>query len=587
MLRFDRLSIFEHHAKQLEAILPQQTLFFVGGCIRDVLLGITEKPHDLDITMAWKPDEIWESMHVDIEKISRFKTDKFGTMTLIPKARSLETGKQQISYEITPLRTEWGYEDFRHPGEINRSNDLLADSKRRDFTINCLYRHGTHFKFEEPTSNHGQQIIISSFAKEQLLGALQKHHTLYFEWMHLLVLQDHAQIEKIFANGWLDKDSLNHMIHSSMRVKSLVEGSSSNTPQNTEWLDIIIDPHGWLIDILTDKLRTVWNADNRFTEDALRIIRAIRFPNMLNQHPGCSFDYDKATRISMQHNAHLVKNLAKERIYQELVKVFKADNPFGYVCLLNELGLVETLFPALAATKGDVQPVRYHPFDTFNHTLLTLEACQKVNKNYLVKFAMLYHDVGKPAQYAYIREQKEKLAPEHRWEWQIDMSWYIHHAEWSVPLAQQDFQNLWFSNKEIEEICRYIRQHHKPGEVLMSCADQHEKKIRTLISEAWPKRVLNLIDLAIADRLGQFNPMQSPAIDELKELKKMVKRLHKEEGRFTMKQLAVDGNILMKEMNIQAGPRLGELLKIAFERTISDIKTRNVKEKILSHLQSL
>jgi hypothetical protein len=74
------------------------------------------------------------------------------------------------------------------------------------------------------------------------------------------------------------------------------------------------------------------------------------------------------------------------------------------------------LFPAVAACKNNKQPIRYHPFDTYTHTLLTIHALQKINTSYTAKLAMLYHDVGKPEQYAYIHEQK-KINPE-----QIDMS---------------------------------------------------------------------------------------------------------------------------------------------------------------------
>lgn len=80
--------------------------------------------------------------------------------------------------------------------------------------------------------------------------------------------------------------------------------------------------------------------------------------------------------------------------------MFMARNPFGWVALIDELGLLPLLFPALHRNKHDDQPVRYHPFDTYAHTLLTLRNLQKLNDNYLVKLGMLYHDVGKKDQYA-------------------------------------------------------------------------------------------------------------------------------------------------------------------------------------------
>ena len=93
------------------------------------------------------------------------------------------------------------------------------------------------------------------------------------------------------------------------------------------------------------------------------------------------------------------RSIAKERIYQELVKSFSQGNPFGLIGLIDEAEMLPILFPALAKTKHYDQPIRYHPFDIYAHIILTLYHLQQINKNYLVRFAMLYHDVGKVGQY--------------------------------------------------------------------------------------------------------------------------------------------------------------------------------------------
>ena len=106
-----------------------------------------------------------------------------------------------------------------------------------------------------------------------------------------------------------------------------------------------------------------------------------------------------------------------------------------------------------------------------------------------------------------------------------------------------------------------------------------------MISEVGYKRVLNLIDITIADRLGMYNPVQPPAIDGLKEMKKLVRKLHKEEGRFTKSELAIDGDILMKEFNLKPGPQVGKMINSAFEWVLEDVKKKNHKKKILSYLK--
>src|SRR5574344_1764258 len=89
---------------------------------------------------------------IDKKGMSYFMTEKFGTMTLIPQWNQSTKSKvrniEGLKYELTPLRTEGKYDDFRHPGEIQRSNDILLDSQRRDFTINCMYYTNTPYKAE-------------------------------------------------------------------------------------------------------------------------------------------------------------------------------------------------------------------------------------------------------------------------------------------------------------------------------------------------------------------------------------------------------------------------------------------------------
>ena len=207
------------------------------------------------------------------------------------------------------------------------------------------------------------------------------------------------------------------------------------------------------------------------------------------------FDYDSETWESIQKNASLIQHVAKERIKDEITKVFIKGNPFGFIVLLNVSGLLQYLFPALEQTKGVVQPIRYHAFDVFTHILMTLKAVQDLNEDYLVRFAMLYHDVGKVAQY----EAYEKA--KNREEIRMIIGGPLNHRNSSPILMKQDFRALGFSNKEIETISWYIAEHHTPGEILNSNPDNREKKVRKLYSEKSFEMVDSLFDINIADRL--------------------------------------------------------------------------------------
>lgn len=152
-------------------------------------------------------------------------------------------------------------------------------------------------------------------------------------------------------------------------------------------LGIVIDPQKGIQDLLKGKLQAVGNPDQRFQEDALRIIRALRFVNVLNtkkiEHP---LDFHKTTWKSLKKNYYQIQFIAKERIRDELLKIFKGSNPFGFIALCDEINILKYLFPSLYQTKNINQPVRYHPFDVYAHTMLVLWNAQQINEDYLFKF---------------------------------------------------------------------------------------------------------------------------------------------------------------------------------------------------------
>lgn len=146
MLHFTNLNRLSEHHRYLKSILGQKEFFFVGGMMRDLLLDRETNLDDVDITLAGQPQDIKKIIHSSSDNhFSFFDTEKYGTMTIIPKDQ-LNT---KIQYEITPFRTETTYSDARHPDEVTRSDSLLDDSQRRDFTINCMY----YTKLAEVESN--------------------------------------------------------------------------------------------------------------------------------------------------------------------------------------------------------------------------------------------------------------------------------------------------------------------------------------------------------------------------------------------------------------------------------------------------
>ncbi len=573
MLNFDWLKILDKHINFLQDKCQNTNLFLVGWCIRDILLDIEKNLTDVDFTMAWKPSDIYENIQKD--EIHHFITEKFGTITLIPK------DNKELKYELTPLRTENDYSDNRHPEMINWQNDIILDSNRRDFSINCIY----YFSAEFPKSNLNKEFKEQKSIKDEfaLQKSLKDNWVIFYSDLNLLVVQDENYISKIFPDWNFDQ------VFATYLVDILHEDFVNKNRSTESKIRIIIDPHKWIQDIINRKIKCVWEPQKRFTEDALRIIRALRFVSVLNQKlkdnqwdkPKITlFDIDTDTWKAIKELANLVPNISKERIHDELMKVFTSWDPFAFVSLLDEVKLLEYVFPAVYSTKNIDQPVRYHPFDVYVHTLMSLYHLQKINKDYLVRFSMLYHDVWKVGQYA---AYEKNLSRE---EIRAILSWPLNHRVSWPELAKEDFSRLTFSKSEIKDICRYIFNHHVPWEILNANEENRIKKLRKLYSEAWFEKVNNLLDITIADRLGQYNPMQNSAdITDVEGLRNMLKDLEKEEWQFTQKDLQIDWKKIMKHFKIPAWPQIWELLSLAMNRVLVDIKNRNTEKEILTYLK--
>ena len=587
MLNFSLLKHLDYHQRFLQKRVQISDVFLVWWCVRDLLLWITKNPLDIDFTCEWKPEEL--DAQINTEWLFHFKTDKFWTITLIPST------EKKRSYQLTPLRTEWDYEDFRHPWEINRSNDILLDAKRRDFSINAMYYFSVGQKTKKKLDfvEENPKILLES----DLLKVLKTQWYCYFSDINLLIITDSQFVSQVFPGSHFDEYAFRYLVETQDACYVIWNQSEK---KSEKLFRVLIDSTWGIESMIHRKLTTVWDPDQRFGEDALRLIRGLRLVNVCNyqllqldkknkskKFNGWNiekvqlFDFSSETRESIKKNTPLLKHVAKERVREELCKPFQKWNPFAFIVLLDASWMLPILFPALAKTKFIDQPIRYHAFDVYTHIILSLKSLQELNSDYLVRFAMLYHDVGKVGQYAAYDTAKTKE------EKQIIFSWPLNHRESSPVLMRKDFLALWFSKKEIETIERYIHEHHTPWEILNSRSDNWIKKVRKLYSEKWFEMVNNLFDINIADRLWQDNPLQNTSdLTDSYYLKELLFKLKESEWQFEMKNLAVDWEKLMKHFKLDPSRLIWELLRQAFERVLTDISGRNKEKEIFNYLEN-
>lgn len=334
-----------------------------------------------------------------------------------------------------------------------------------------------------------------------------------------------------------------------LRLTSFAQGKPSNYE--------LVDPFGGQKDIEHKILRAVGDPKLRFKEDALRLMRAIRFAAT---H---SFEIERNTWGELILHVPLIQEISKERVRDELLKILATEYPYDGVMLLKNSGLLAYILPELLEGVGvsQVRPGRHHTSDVFTHNLMSLKHCPATSP--IVRFATLLHDVGKP-RVAAADEQGLVI--------------FHNHEIVGASIAFEISNRLHFSKKERGKVVKLIRWH-------MFTVDEHttDAAVRRFIRRVGVENILDIVDLRIGDRLGSGT--QTAESWRLKLFKKRVEE-QLQPAPFSVDDLAIDGNDIMKKLNIKPGPKVGELLQKLFEEIDEDL-SKNTKEYLINRLHEL
>lgn len=319
----------------------------------------------------------------------------------------------------------------------------------------------------------------------------------------------------------------------------------------------LIDLYGGQEDIKNKLIRAVGDPEQRFKEDALRLMRAIRFAAQLGFH------IEKKTLHAITTDAALLSEIAGERIRDELMKLLASEYPYEGIMLLNNTGLLHQIIPELTEGIGisQARPGRHHKDDVFTHNVLSLKYCPSTDP--LVRFATLIHDIGKPRVAA------------------TDQEGYVifhNHELIGSKIAYEICDRLRFSKKQREKVAKLIRWH-------MFTVDEHitDSAVRRFIRRIGVENVKDMMDLRVGDRLG--GGTQTAESWRLKLFKKRVEE-QLAPAPFSINDLAINGNDLMRELNMKPGRKIGELLHKLFEEVDEDL-SKNTKEYLLKRIKEL
>lgn len=309
----------------------------------------------------------------------------------------------------------------------------------------------------------------------------------------------------------------------------------------------IVDPFNGQTDIDNKLIRAVGIPEQRFEEDALRMMRAIRIASQLG------FQIEQTTNKAMAKHAALLVDISKERVRDELLKILVSDYAADGILLLKNTGLLEHILPEFvtAFTTEQKSPKRHHLYDVGTHSVKAMAACS--SKDPIVKFATLIHDIGKPKTF-----NKDETG----------LITFYNHEVAGTKLARTIVQRLRFSKKDSERILTLIRWHQFSVD-----ERQTDSAIRRIIRRIGIENLQDMLALRIGDRLGGGAQESSWRLELFK---KRLEDVQKQP--FSIKDLKVNGNDVMEILSCRPGPVVGTTLSQLFSE-VEEGKLPNVRDQ--------
>lgn len=315
----------------------------------------------------------------------------------------------------------------------------------------------------------------------------------------------------------------------------------------------IVDPFNGRADADAKIIRTVGNPQERFGEDALRLLRAARFAAQLD------FAIEPATQEAMTALSNTITKVSWERIRDELLKTIASDNSYRGIWITFETGLLEYIIPELIEGVG-VGQNKHHIYTVFMHNIQAMQYCP--SDDTLVRFAALLHDVGKP---------RTKEGDGH------DSSFHNHEVV-GAEMAEEICKRLKFSKRDTERVAHLVRQHmffYSQGEV-------SDAGIRRLTKRIGRENLDDLMAIRIGDRMGSGCQKEKPY--KLVELEHRIREVEKDPMDTTM--LKIDGHRVMEITGMKPGREVGVIMNALLDDILED-PSLNTPEYLEQRTQEL
>jgi poly(A) polymerase/tRNA nucleotidyltransferase (CCA-adding enzyme) len=318
----------------------------------------------------------------------------------------------------------------------------------------------------------------------------------------------------------------------------------------------LLDPYDGIKDMGTRWIRAVGEPKERFDEDALRIMRAVRLSAELD------FTIEPKTADAIGESVNQLAKIAKERIRDEFVRILNSSNPMKALIISNKLGILKYISPELEEGIG-VEQNQAHSFDVFEHNLRSVQHAADKDWGFIVRLSALFHDIGKPKSRRWSDEKRD---------------WTFHgHDVVGARITKKVLENLKFPREMIDQATSLVRWHmffSDPEKVTLSA-------VRRIIKNVGKEHIWDLINLRICDRIGTGRPKEQPF--RLRKYQAMIEQAMRDP--ISVGMLHIDGRALI-ELGEKPGPRIGWTLHALLEEVLED-PAKNTSEYLQNRSKEL
>ncbi len=367
---------------------------------------------------------------------------------------------------------------------------------------------------------------------------------------------DHRRPESVSWGTSIEEDlsrrdfTINALAISLTNVTLRSNNSSDSIELTAEEYDVIDNFNG-VQDLLDGVISTVGDPIQRFNEDALRMLRAIRFAVQLD------FRIEPATLSAIKPLSIHLERISGERIRDEFLKMLVSPHPKRAIELMDETGLLKYVIPEILESKN-VQQGGHHTTDVWTHSLDAVQHCPSMDP--IVRLATLLHDVAKPRTK---NDQNGKIT-------------FYNHEIVGSRMARDIGQRLKLSRRDIDRLFILVRRH-----MFHYIPHNTDAAVRRFMREVGLENIDDILDLREGDRLGSGANKTSWRLEEFKQ--RMIEQLHQP---MAVTDLAVDGTDIMVALGLSPGPILGTLLQKLLEEVLEN-PDLNEKQLLLNRVTQL